>query len=86
MATHPSKLEAVVLTAEEKVEIYEKLLHSIQMCAEVSMKHDRVREYITRICNWSYSHRVGNGEYSDEEQNALIEAATIRLTKDIKPT
>ena len=66
-------------TAEQKIEMYEQLLHQIQMYAEVSMNPDKVGKLINNICNWSYAHRRGNGEPSEEEQQAMIDRAFDRL-------
>jgi hypothetical protein len=65
--------------AEDKVCVYETLLHRIQLAQEVTMDANRVVELIDQICAWSRAHRVGNGEYSDEEQNTLIKKAYERF-------
>ena len=66
-------------TLEQKVKMYEDLLHFIQMNAEVSMNFDRVKGLIGNICHWSYMHRAGNGEPTEEEQQAMINAAFWKL-------
>lgn len=63
----------------EKVQVYEQLLHRIQMNAEVVMDHEVVGDLITNICRWSYAHRCGNGENSEAEQDAIIRSAFDRL-------
>lgn len=63
----------------EKVQVYEQLLHKIQMNAEVVMDHEVVGDLITNICRWSYAHRCGNGENSEQEQDAIIRSAFDRL-------
>jgi hypothetical protein len=63
----------------EKVIQYEALLHSIQMHAEVTMDHEKVYKLISNICNWSYAHRVGNGQYSDEEQQIIVKRSFDKL-------
>lgn len=66
-------------TAKQKVEVYEDLLHSIQLYSEVTMNNDQIREVIRRICAWSYAHRSGNGELTEKEQNEGIDQAFWRL-------
>jgi len=69
----------------EKVEVYERLLHKIQLNASVIMDQDVVRDLIGNICEWSYSHRQGNGELSYEEQNKLIRSKFDRLLETREP-
>jgi hypothetical protein len=68
-----------------KVNVYEQLLHRIQMNAEVVMDHEVVGDLISNICRWSYAHRQGNGELSDQDQNAIIRAAFDRLLNTREP-
>jgi len=67
---------------EEKVRVYERLLHDLYFASEVEMNGDKVRDLLGRISRWSYSHRVGNGEFSEEEQNEIIERAFRKLSPD----
>ncbi len=69
----------------EKVNVYEQLLHKIQMNAEVIMDHEVVGDLITNICRWSYSHRCGNGELSEAEQDAIIRRAFDKLLDTREP-
>lgn len=66
-------------TLEEKVAVYEHVLHQIQMYREVVMSHEKVVELLDIIGNWSYAHRCGNGEYSWEEQEQIIGRQFDRL-------
>ena len=66
-------------TLKEKVAVYEDLLHSIQLHAEVTMDEAKVRELVNRICRWSYAHRQGNGELSEAQQTAAIDHAFWRF-------
>ena len=59
-------------TSQEKIDMYESLLHDIQLFAAVVMDGEKVQRLINNICGWSYAHRQGNGEYSDEEQELLV--------------
>ena len=62
----------------KKIEVYETLLHRIQLHAEVTMDHEALGDLIKKICNWSYAHRRGEG-LSDAERSKLIKAAFDRL-------
>lgn len=63
----------------EKVQVYELMMHKIQMNAAVIMDHEVVGDFINNICRWSYAHRQGNGELSEAEQDNLIRQAFDRL-------
>lgn len=67
------------VTLKQKVQVYEALLHELQMYAEVTMDPASVKEIIDRICSWSYAHRCGNGQNSDAEQQRIIDRAFHRL-------
>lgn len=68
-------------TLEEKVQVYEKLLHAIQLSRSVTLNKERVVQLLDQIDAWSYAHRVGNGALSDEEQQQRIDAAFWQLGK-----
>lgn len=63
----------------DKVTTYETLLHDLYFAGEVAMNADRMSELLKRIGAWSFAHRSGNGELSDEEQAARVAAAYERL-------
>jgi len=65
-------------TIEEKVEMYENFLHKINMCC-VSMNNNAIKELVENADIWSYNHRRGNGELSEEEQQKLIDSAFWKL-------
>jgi hypothetical protein len=65
-------------TLRQKVEQYEAFLHKINMFI-ISCNNDGVRELVENADNWSYSHRVGNGEYSDRKQQQFINNAFWHL-------
>ena len=58
-------LNSLTPTLEQKVMVYEKLLHRIQLGAEVTMNYDFVNDLIKNICVWS---SVDRGECFSEEQ------------------
>jgi exopolyphosphatase/pppGpp-phosphohydrolase len=63
---------------EEKVKQYEDFLHNINMML-VSGSIKGVQKLIDHADSWSYSHRVGNGELTEEEQQELINRAFWNL-------
>ena len=65
-------------TLKEKVAQYEAFLHKINACI-ISCNHEGVRELVQNADNWSYSHRVGNGELSDKKQQQVINNAFWKL-------
>lgn len=67
----------------EKVKVYERFLHLIQLHAEVNLDGDKVRKLIDRACVWSYAHRSGNGEYSEKEMEARIREAFVALSEPV---
>lgn len=60
-------------TLEEKVEMYEDFLHKINMCV-MCCNDLGVQELVHNADMWSYMHRCGNGEPSDNEQQRLIDS------------
>lgn len=69
------------VTQKEKIAKYEELLHAIHMHAQVTCDHVKLRQLISNVSSWSYAHRVGNGGYSDDEQQELIDTAFHKLTE-----
>lgn len=65
-------------TNEQKIKMYEGFLHDINLavtCCDGKM----LNRLIENADEWSYSHRVGNGEYSDKEQEQIIAAKFWKL-------
>ena len=65
-------------TLKQKVAQYENFLHKINMCC-ISGNNDGIRELVENADNWSYSHRICNGEISDRKQQQLINNAFWKL-------
>ena len=65
-------------TLKQKVEQYELFLHNINMML-VSGSIKGVQKLIDHADSWSYSHRVGNGELTEEQQQELINRAFWNL-------
>jgi len=60
--------------------VYEQFMHQVQMYALV---HNQLKlnEAITLMCDWSYAHRVGNGEYSERQQQRIVDQVVARMEK-----
>ena len=67
----------------EKVIVYENLLHQIQLYAQVVLHSEKVSNIIKNICDWSYAHRCGNGMFSEQEQQSVINQAFRKLEKEL---
>jgi hypothetical protein len=65
-------------TEKEKIEMYESFLHKINAFI-VCANNEGIKELVENADNWSYAHRVGNGEPSDEEQQEIIDNAFWKL-------
>jgi hypothetical protein len=65
-------------TLKQKVAQYEAFLHKINMCC-ISGNHGCIAELVGNADNWSYSHRVSNGEFSDRKQQQVINNAFWKL-------
>jgi hypothetical protein len=65
-------------TLKQKVDQYESFLHKINMCC-ISGNHGCIAELVTNADNWSYNHRVSNGELSDRKQQQAINNAFWKL-------
>lgn len=66
------------MTDKEKIKIYEDFLHKLNMYC-VACNNDGINKLVENAYRWSYSHRMGNGELSEEIQNELIEESTRKL-------
>lgn len=69
------------MTDEEKLRVYEGVFHTISYCV-TTMNNEKIREIVSLIDSWSYAHRAGNGELSEEEVEANILRALEKL-KDV---
>jgi hypothetical protein len=65
-------------TVEEQIGMYERYLHKLSIMCTCS-NNLGAKELVTNADIWSYAHRVGNGELSDEEQQKAIDRAFWRL-------
>lgn len=69
-------------TLKEKVKQYEDLLENISLYMHAGTQIS-IRRLLNNIDDWSYSHRKGNGELSEKEQQKLINKAFWKLN-DLK--
>jgi len=60
---------------------YEEFLHAVNT-AMVCHNQERIAKLLDNAFKWSYSHRVGNGTYTDREQQQIVDQATERLTEE----
>jgi hypothetical protein len=65
-------------TLRQKVDQYESFLHKINSFI-VSCNNDGIKELVENADNWSYSHRISNGELSDRKQQQAINNAFWKL-------
>jgi hypothetical protein len=68
-----------VPTLNQKVALYEALLHRIQLNAEVLHNEQIMSDLIKNICDWSYAHRVGNGEIDEDRVEDIINSKFWKL-------
>jgi hypothetical protein len=66
-------------TLRQKVEQYESLLENISLYMHAGTQIS-IRRLLNNIDDWSYSHRKGNGELSEKEQQQIINKAFWKLT------
>jgi len=65
-------------TQRDKIVMYEAFLHKISLLVTVC-DNEGIKKLVQNADRWSYAHRIGNGEYSDIEQQKIIDAAFWRL-------
>ena len=65
-------------TLKQKVQMYEDFLHRINTFV-ITGNNQGISELIQNADDWSYSHRVGNGENSDKLQQKIINKSFWKL-------
>lgn len=68
-----------MISDKEKIQMYESYLHAIQLQV-VACNSENIKKLISNAGAWSYAHRVGNGQHSEEEQQKIIDRAFYNLT------
>lgn len=67
-------------TLKQKVKQYEDFLHNLNMMM-VCGNQSGIQKLLNNADNWSYSHRIGNGELSDPKQQKIINKAFWKLNE-----
>ena len=70
-------------TTEDKIKQYEEFLHNINLMMTFG-SNERIKKLLKNADNWSYAHRAGNGETSEEDQQEYINRAFWKLN-DLDP-
>jgi len=65
-------------TDKEKIYQYERFLNLINL-AQTTMNQKMMQKLIQNADNWSYAHRMGNGELSQAEIQENIDHAFDKL-------
>jgi hypothetical protein len=60
-------------------EVFRRVFHHINTHFSITHNAGKMHEIIHAISSWSYAHRQGNGELSDEEQQELIDRKFDRI-------
>ena len=64
---------------QEKLDIYERFLHDVEVNYTLIKDYRRVQELIDRACQWSQAHRNHHGDLGPIDRAAALEMATRRL-------
>ena len=72
------KNDIKIPTLKEKVKMYEDFLHQLSLYVTCG-DSEKIRQLVHNADNFSYSHRIGNGEYSDKIQSKIIAAKFWKL-------
>lgn len=67
-------------TLKQKIEEYEKFLHNINLYLTCN-NTIAIKQLLSNADDWSYSHRCGNGELSEKEQQELIDKKFWKLNQ-----
>jgi len=68
------------MTKKERLKIYENFFHQINLHC-IMMNSEKIGEAVSLINDWSYAHRVGNGQPSEYEQKKMVEKKIERMGK-----
>ena len=60
------------MTSKERYKIYQSFFHHMALMVDLQ-KHSEISTCLKIINDWSYAHRVGNGQNSDYEQQKIID-------------
>lgn len=65
-------------TLREEQEVFHKIMHIANMM-QICGKTDHFKKIVWAMDDWSYAHRVGNGEPTEKEQQKIVNRAFWRL-------
>lgn len=65
-------------TLREQVTAFHKIMHAFN-CVANGGRSDHVHAIVSAMSEWSYSHRVGNGELGEREQQRRVNRAFWHL-------
>lgn len=57
-------------TKKEKIAMYERFIDTLALYAETGSNN--LGTLLNNAGNWSYAHRLGNGEFTEKEQEELV--------------
>ena len=63
------------MNEREELELFRHLMHRIQMHYAITLNSEEVKNMLKLIDSWSYAHRVGNGQLTEEEQQEKVDKA-----------
>ncbi len=83
---HINKIEDRNIVIEDRNMHFNQILHRLNTFYAISMRSDCVSDMLTLIHKWSYAHRMGNGELTEEEQIGYIDKAWYNMINyQVKP-
>lgn len=69
-------------TLREEVEVFHKIMHVANLM-QICGKTEHFKKIVHAMDDWSYAHRVGNGELTDREQQQCVNKAFWRLKETV---
>lgn len=68
----------VDMNNNDRRKAYERFFHRMSIAC-TAFDSDKVREGVSLIDSWSYAHRCGNGEFTEREQQRMIDRVVERM-------
>jgi hypothetical protein len=65
-------------------EVFHDAFHYLHTHAQITMNYEKVTEMMSAISGWSYAHRSGNGELTEEEQQARVDLAFTKIKQIVR--
>ena len=76
---YAAKQREAIRFQQEKLNLYERFLHDIELNYMLIKDYRKVQELIDRACQWSQAHRNHHGDLGPIDRAAALEMATRRL-------